>query len=129
MWTNFLTTYINFSTILFTYISFPIKYFSLTNCFGLAKSFMSNYLGPIQIKLRLCIWQHYSQHTRSPRRGCSEQRRHVLTNSNGYHHSTRESLLDGYASYKFVTVEHMCARQRPCKHSPLYKGDFSSPQI
>jgi len=100
-------------------------------CSEPAKSFTLNYLGPIQTKPKLRIWQHYLQHTPSPRgRGCLEQRSHIQTNGNNHHHGSRKSLLDGYTSYEFVSDKHMCALQRICKHPPLFKGDsLRSPRL
>ncbi|AES96292.1 hypothetical protein MTR_5g035400 [Medicago truncatula] len=40
------------------------------------------------------------------------------------------STDDGYTSYEFVTIVHICALQRLCSHPPLYKGDsLQSPRL
>ena len=68
-----------------------------------------NYLGPITNQAQMLHLAIYSQHTSSPRGGCSEQLRLVQTNSNVSFPRSHEYLTGGYTSPDFVTVRYMCA--------------------
>jgi len=68
-----------------------------------------NHLSPITNQAQMLHLTIYSQDTPSLRGGCSEQLRHVQTNSNASFLCSREYLTGGYTFPNFVTAGHTCA--------------------